>query len=273
MYGNIEPSTLPTRISDQDVQDFMNMGQSNLTTVIHTIKDLNNTINNLKENESHLQKNMPEDYFANNLTALFDWLQKTSQKIEDTYRSWRNLPPTTLEVKNWQNYDSSKTELYEDTSNSLHEQIQKIILDNENATKTISENSQIVKDNSAQFEQLISRASTTQGDAQNLLSYVDNLVLTGNKGALDSNNFYKNFSKTLLNTRTPGANTDEIYNFFANPIVNHNVTPEKNDNSNSQNNFDYKWILIFGIGMITGLLMLLLGQMLIKKARHKNNNE
>ena len=61
MYGNMDLTTLAIRLGDQDVQDFLTMGQSDLNKVIQTVSELNSSISKLQNNESTLQSHLPED--------------------------------------------------------------------------------------------------------------------------------------------------------------------------------------------------------------------
>lgn len=267
MYGNMDLTALAGRLSDQDVENFLMMGQSDLNKVIQTIKDLNSSISVLQNNESTLQSHLPEDYFAANLSALMDWYTRTLSKIDETYKNWQQQNATTLEVKDWSKYDSAKTELYTETSDSLYEQVQVLVTTTGKSMATIAESSTAVKDNSSQFEELVNQATITQKDAQNLLANTDNLVSTGAQGVDESKGFFGDFSKTLANTRTKGVNTQNIYNFFATPIATTNVTPKKDTALGAKKAFDVRWMVVFGIGLVAGVLMMMMGQLVLQKGR------
>ncbi|MGX6991653.1 type VII secretion protein EsaA [Pseudolactococcus reticulitermitis] len=267
MYGNMDLTTLATRLSNQDVQDFLTMGQSDLNKVIQTITDLNSAILALQKDEATLQNHLSEDYFADNLSALMDWHTKTVAKIDDTYKNWQHQSATMLGVVDWNKYDRSKTELYTETSNSLYEQIQTLVTTTGKSMTTIAESSTAVKDNSSQFEELVNQATSTQKDAQNLLVNTDNLVSTGTQGVDESKGFFGDFSKTLANTRTKGANTQNIYNFFATPIATRNATPNQDKVADAKKAFDVRWSLVFGIGLVAGVFVMIMGQLVLQKRR------
>ncbi len=260
MYGNMDLTTLAIRLGDQDVQDFLTMGQSDLNKVIQTVSELNSSISKLQNNESTLQSHLPEDYFANNLAALMDWHTKTVAKIEETYKKWQQQSAAPLDIVEWSKYDSSKTELYTETSQSLYEQIQTLVTTTGKSMTTIAESSTAVKDNSPQFEELVNQATSTQKDAQNLLANTDNLVSTGTQGVDESKGFFGDFSKTLANTRTKGANTQNIYNFFATPIATTNATPKRDKVADAKKAFDARWVVVFSIGLIAGIFVMVVGQ-------------
>ena len=260
MYGNMDLTTLAIRLGDQDVQDFLTMGQSDLNKVIQTVSELNSSISKLQNNESTLQSHLPEDYFANNLSALMDWHTKTVAKIEETYKKWQQQSAAPLDIVEWSKYDSSKTELYTETSQSLYEQIQTLVTTTGKSMTTIAESSTAVKDNSPQFEELVNQATSTQKDAQNLLANTDNLVSTGTQGVDESKGFFGDFSKTLANTRTKGANTQNIYNFFATPIATTNATPKRDKVADAKKAFDARWVVVFSIGLIAGIFVMVVGQ-------------
>ena len=267
MYGNIDVNELSKRLSNQDVQAFKMMGQENLSKVIAAIKSINTAMSSLGADEQRLQDNLPEQYFEENLKALTLWYTQTIEMLARLYQGWQIQDPTMLEVKEWADYDRTKTELFVDSSTVLYEQIQKLVTSTTQATQEISKNAQAVKDNSEQFNQLVNQATLTQKDAKNLLANTDNLVLTGNEEASQVKGFYDAFSKTLANTRTPGVNTQYLYSFFANPILTNDITPEKDKMSTDKKTVLLPLALLFVMGLITGVLLLLIGQLIRKKMR------
>ena len=267
LYGNMDLSTISIRLSTQDVQDFLTMGQSDLNKVIQTITDLNSSISALQKDEAALQNHLPADYFAENLTALNTWYAKTMSKIEETYKNWQQQSASSLQVKDWNKYDSTKTELYTETSDALIEQIQALVASTGKTTSTIAESSTAVKDNATQFEELVNQATTTQKDAQALLANTDNLVSAGNQGVEESKGFFGDFSKTLANTRTKGVNTQGIYDFFATPIATSNVTPKQDLVVNPKKSFDLRSLVVFAIGLVAGVLVMVMGQLVVQRMR------
>lgn len=271
MYGNIDLATLKGRLSDQDVKDFQKIGQENLSKIIETVRNLNNTIMKLENDQNLLKENLPESFFRDNLTALNNWYGQTMLKINETFKSWQKQNAATLEVKEWGKYDSTKVELYTETSNSLFEQIQKLVQSTEKSTVTISESSTSVKDNSSQFEDLVKQkqATTTQKEAKELLANTNNLVTTGSQDVGEVKVFYKDFSKTLANTRTKGVNAQRIYDFFASPIATSNITPKKSTATEVKESFDIRWLVIFSIGLFAGILVVLIGRFFVRTTKLK----
>lgn len=265
MYGNLDLMTLANRLSNQDVQDFLTMGQSDLNKVIQTIMDLNRYILTLQKDELTLQNQLSADYFSDNFSALMNWYTTTMSKIDETYRNWQQQSATLLGVVGWHQYDSSKTELYTETNNSLYEQIQNLVTTTGKSITTIVEGSTAVKDNTTQFEELLNQATMTQRDAQNLLVNTDNIVATGTQGVDESKGFFNDFSKTLANTRTKGVNTQKIYNFFATPIATRNITPRQTEGFKGKKAFDGRFLLVFGIGLVVGVFGMNVGQFILQK--------
>lgn len=265
MYGNMALDDLKNRLSDQDVNAFKAMGEKNLSKVIVTIKRLNTVIASLQDDEQRLQNNLPEQYFEENLKALASWYDQTMEMIDSLYQNWQIQDPATLEVKEWPQYNSAQMALYTDPSTQLYDQIKALVSTTNQATETITESAQVVKDNSEQFTQLVHQATTTQKDAQTLLANTDHLVLTGNEGATSVKGFYDDFAKTLANTRTQGVDTQKLYNFFANPILASDVTPKPDKKVVNQNTIDFRLLLLFFMGIISGCLLLLIGQLVVKK--------
>jgi len=243
------------------------MGQNDLNKVIQTIEELNSSISALQNDVSTLQNHLPENYFTDNLATLTTWYTKTVSKIDETYKNWQQQNATPLQVVEWNKYDSTKTELYMEISNSLYEQFQTLVTTTEKSIATIAESSTVVKDNATQFEELVNQAISTQKDAQNLLANTNNLVSTGNQGVDESKGFFGDFSKTLANTRTKGVNTQGIYDFFATPIATSNATPKQNLVVNTKQSFDVRPLVIFSIGLVAGIFAMIVGQLVLHKKK------
>ena len=188
-------------------------------------------------------------------------------KNDETYQILQKQSSSSLQVKDWNKYDSTKTELYTETSDALIEQIQALVASTGKTTSTIAESSTAVKDNATQFEELVNQATTTQKDAQALLANTDNLVSAGNQGVEESKGFFGDFSKTLANTRTKGVNTQGIYDFFATPIATSNVTPKQDLVVNPKKSFDLRSLVVFAIGLVAGVLVMVMGQLVVQRMR------
>lgn len=260
MYGNMDLSQRADRLSDEDVQTFLTIGQTNINKVIQTIGDLNSTITALDDKVSVLQNNLPNTYFEETMQNLKYWYTKATDEIKRNYDSWHPQDPVTLAVKDWQNYNSNETALYTQSGDALYEQIQTLVTTSGKSMASISEAAMAVKDNTPEFDALVSQVSTTQKDAQTVLVNTNNLVTTGNQGVDDSKGFFGSFSKTLANTRTKGIDNQKIYNFFAAPIMPKNESVRQTKVQDTKKAFDIRWLLVFGIGLIAGILAVVLGQ-------------
>lgn len=268
MYGNIELSTLVDRLSNNDVEAYQSMGQSNLKKMVQTIEGLNTSIDELEKDKESLESNLPENYFTENLSSLTKWYLQTSQKIDESFNSWQKQSAANLELKEWDSYDGSKTELYKETTDTLYNQIQSLVKTTEKSTGTIAENSNVVKDNSSQFEKLVDQATTTQKEAKNMLKDTGTLVSRGTESVTESKEFYKEFSKTLANTRTKGVDKKEIYNFFASPIESKDITPKQSKITEVKMSFDVRLVILFIIGLLFGVLIMIFGRSsLIRKQK------
>lgn len=260
MYGNIDLSTVLDRLSNDDVQQYQDMGKNNLEKVILTIKDLNISIEDLEEDKESLKSNLPLNYFTDNLSSLAKWYAETSKQIDESFNSWQKQNAANLEIREWGNYDGSKIELYKETSDTLYTQIEKLVKTTEKSTETIAESSSVVKDNSSQFKELVDQATNTQKEAKDLLQNTNNLVSKGSESVAQSKEFYKEFSKTLANTRTKGVDTKEIYNFFASPIASKDITPKQSKITEVKRGFDVRLVILFIIGLLFGVLIMIFGR-------------
>lgn len=116
---------------------------------------------------------------------------------------------------------------------------------------------------------MVTAANATQTDAQQVLNSTVKLTDSGQVDLEANKTYYGNFSKVLANTRTQGADTSAIYDFFAQPILTDNTTPLRKAILNNDD-FDFHMILVFLMGLFIGMLSLLVWhRVLSKKLLHK----
>lgn len=274
LYGNMNTAFISKKLSNQDVSSFLQQGEKSIKEVIDLIKKLDEVIKALGLDKDNLTAKLPEDYFPSTLESLQNWRDKTVNlidtnyqhykswtedtlsSIDTTYQGWQVNEAKQLEVKNWEDYSKDEEAIYINNSNDLYEQLNSLITTSNETSKSIAQSAQTVQDNSNEFEMLVASANTTQADAQKVLSNTNKLADTGSFDLGASKNYYTNFSQVLANTRTQGADTNAIYDFFAKPILSENKTPERKAFDNAKN-FDYRSPLMFMIGLFGGMLLLM----------------
>jgi methyl-accepting chemotaxis protein len=259
LYGNMDLTLLSARLSSQDVTNYQTMGQENIRKIIEAILTLNGTINSLDSDANTLNQNLPEDYFSSNIQALQHWYEQTMTNMETSYTSWKENSTTQLAQKPWSTYNKEETALYFDEEHALYGQLSALIKNTSQATKTISTNAKTVEDNSSAFQALVKSATTTQQDAQKILAGTNKLMLDGAGDLKTSKEYTTNFSKVLANTRTKGVDTNQLYDFFAQPLKITDISPKQA--SITVKKFDFQWVLIFLIGLIVGILSIYLVKM------------
>jgi type VII secretion EsaA-like protein len=274
LYGNMNYTSISELLNPTDVSAFQKQGEESIKEVIALIQKMDTSLASLKEDKDNLAIRVPEDYFPTTLHSLQEWHDTTIQLIDTTYHKYQNWNTQTLssldtfykswkinemkplEVKSWGDYNSEETALYVNHNNDLYEQIHSLITSSNEASRSIAQNAQTVTDNSREFDSLVEAANATQSDAQKVLNSTDTLANTGSMNLNTSKNYYGNFSHLLANTRTQGADTNAIYDFFAKPIMATDATPAQKELVNAKN-FDYRFILVFLIGLFAGMIFLM----------------
>ncbi|MBS7576423.1 MULTISPECIES: type VII secretion protein EsaA [unclassified Enterococcus] len=271
LYNNISKNNgaIADRLSETDVNSFNALGQQNIEDVVKTIQTLNDSIDKLQANQTQLNSNLPDDYFSSNLTSLSGWYRETMENIEVNYQAWQKNQVNQLPIKDWNSYNSEEQALYVDNSNQLYEQINTLITSTTQASASTTQSARQVEDNSASFDDLVASASNTQQTAQKISNNATNLTLSGSQDLATSQSYFTNFSKTLANTRTQGVDTNQIYDFFVNPISALDVSPKQTVVTASQT--DFRWPIVFVIGVLAGVLSMLGLNWLNKRRPPKNN--
>ncbi|MBC1925526.1 type VII secretion protein EsaA [Listeria innocua] len=274
LYGNVNSKFISKYLSETDVDSFEKQGKTTIKGVIDLIKKLNDSIESLEKDKDSLTVQLPEDYFPTTMQSLQTWHDATNKLIDDTYQSyqgwntqtlisldtfynsWKISETKPLEVKDWEAYNNDEAALYINNNNALREQINSLIATSNETSQSIAKSSQAITDNSSEFDMLVSAANTTQSDAQKVLNNTNKLADTGSVDLGANKNYYANFSQVLANTRTQGADTNAIYDFFAQPLSAEDKTSEKKALVDVKK-FDIRWLLVFLTGLFGGMLLIM----------------
>jgi len=166
-------------------------------------------------------------------------------------------------VKDWSKYTSGETALYTESGQALFEQIDSLVANTTKATETITQSSKTVNDNSKDFDSLVESANKTQADAQKVLDNTQELVTASTDDLGLSKGYQENFSKVLANTRTPGVDAGRLYNFFVEPIKAKDISSK--ETKAKTKHLDFRWIVVFGMGLIFGMLLMLVGKFIFNR--------
>lgn len=263
LYGNMDLSMITGRLSGEDVVTFQEAGSANIKEVVKTIQGLQAATAKGQRARRTLDSQLPENYFVSNIKSLQDWYGQATASIEGTYQTWKSNDTNQLEVQSWSSYDGQEPELYIGDSSQLYKQINTLIDTTAKGAQTTVQIAKEVKDNSTEFDQLVSSAAETQNEAQIILGNTNKLTSTGSQYLTLSKEYYTSFSTVLANTRTKGVDTNKVYDFFAQPIVGENVTPK--ESILIEMGFDYRWVLVLLIGVVFGILVTLSINFIIKR--------
>ncbi|URZ08836.1 type VII secretion protein EsaA [Clostridium felsineum] len=253
MYGNKDITQLAKGLSDDDVNQFMNYGKTNIKSVEDTLTTLNSSIKSLQEDKATLNNNLPSNYFSQVSSDLQAWYNQTMDTLNAEYKAWTPNNTTLLQEKPWQEYNQNDLVLCYDKEggDSLYSTISGMVTSTAKQAKDTASSAQIIKSNAAEFDEMVDMVTKTQNDAKSVIDNTNNLLSTGNDDFKNSQKYYKNFAAILSNTRTKGVNADDIFNFFAKPLLSKNITPKV---VRATQDFDWRWIVIFVIGILIGVL-------------------
>jgi len=253
MYGNMDRSQIRERLSDDDVKSYMTNGQKNIQEVTDTLTTLDQTMDSLNKDQATLSNTMPSGYFNQITTDLTNWYNQTMKSLNDQYQAWKPNDTVTLQEKSWQEYDQNATALYYDkkASDDLYGNISGMVTSTAKQAKDTADSAQIIKSNADQFNQLVENVTTTQNNAKKVIDNTGSLLNSGDGDLKNSQGYYGNFANTLANTRTTGADPNHIFDFFAKPLVTKDVTPASKSIAQG---FDWRWVLVFIIGLLLGVL-------------------
>ena len=264
MYGNMNHSDISARLDDQDIQNFVDNGNSNIKSVTDTLASLKTTIENLKKDKQQLTDNLPSDYFNKVSEDLNNWYEQTMKDIDSQYKAWSTNDTQSLQEKTWSEYKEGEGALYTDKSgsDSLYKTISNLVTSTAKESKDTSSSAQVIKSNADEFSQMVNQVTDTQNSAKEVINNTDSLLNNGTSDLKESKNYFNNFSTVLSNTRASNANSNHIFDFFAKPMLVTNQTPTVHKVVKS---FDWRWPLAFFIGLLLGLLVALFSKMISNK--------
>ena len=264
MYGNMDHSDIAARLDDQDIQNFVDSGSSNITSVTATLTGLKETIEALKADKKQLSDHLPSDYFNKVSEDLNDWYEQTMTDIDSQYKAWSTNDTKNLQEKTWSEYKEGDEALYTDKSgsDSLYKTISDLVTSTAKESKDTASSAQVIKSNADEFTQMVNQVTDTQNSAKEVINNTDSLLNNGTSDLKESKNYFNNFSTVLSNTRTSNANSNNIFDFFAKPMAVANQTPTVHK---VVKNFDWRWPLAFFIGLLLGLLVAIFSRMIPNK--------
>ncbi|AAK81617.1 type VII secretion protein EsaA [Clostridium acetobutylicum] len=253
MYGNMDVTQIMSRLSDDDVKQFMNYGKANIKNVTDTLTTLNSNIASIQKEKATLSDNLPSNYFSQVSSDLQAWYNQTMDTLNAEYKAWTTNNTILLQEKPWKEYNQNDLVLCYDKEggDSLYSTISDMVNSTAKQAEDTAASAQIIKSNAAEFDQMVDTVTKTQNDAKKVIDNTNNLLSTGNDDFKNSQNYYKNFAATLSNTRTDGVKADNIFNFFAKPLSTKDITPKL---ANITKDFDWRWVVIFVIGLLVGAL-------------------
>ncbi|MQW24053.1 MULTISPECIES: hypothetical protein [unclassified Lactococcus] len=253
MYGNMDTAQIEDRLSKDDAQQFMTNGTKNIKDVTDTLGTLQSTISSLVKDQSTLNNSLPQDCFNQISNDLNTWYKQTMNSLDAEYQAWTTNQTNLLQEKPWQEYSQNDSALYYEkaSSDAMYSTISGMVSSTAKQAKDTDSSAQIIKSNADQFTEMVSKVTQTQEAAKGVINNIDSLLNTGNNDFKDNENYYGNFKSLLSNTRTDGVNSNNIYDFFAKPLSTTDITPQVSSVATS---FDWRWILMFVIGLLVGVL-------------------
>ena len=253
-YGNMDLKQVKSRLSEEDVEKFRQSGHENIEKIVQSIKTLNSTLDKLSKNKEILNQNMPSDILNQNIIALENWYQSTLASITQQYDSWKKNDKQTLALKPWQAYSSNEKALYEDkqSSEELYKTLSELSTSTAKTAEDTARSVQMIKDNAAEFKQMVETTEETKNSAEKLLKNTNDLLNTGEESFKQNQEYNTNFNKVLANTRDQKADKSQLFNFFAQPLNIENITQK---NTSMSREFDWRWLIVLSIGVLLGILM------------------
>ncbi|MDR2977721.1 MAG: hypothetical protein LBV19_10610, partial [Streptococcaceae bacterium] len=131
----------------------------------------------------------------------------------------------------------------------LYQSFETLYSNSESVAKSTSASAEEIEDNAEEFDTLVKQTQTTGTEADNVLKETSKILQSGNLALEKSKDYYQNFQKTLANTRDEKADTNTIYDFFANPIKALNLSTA----AKLIRSFDWRWIVVFVFGLVLGM--------------------
>ena len=253
-YGNMDLEQVKSRLSEEDVEKFRQSGHENIEKIVQSVNSLNSSLDELAKDKEILSKNMPADIFNKNISALENWYQSTLTSITQQYDSWKKNDKQTLALKPWQAYSLNEKALYEDkqSSEELYKTLSELSTSTAKTAEDTARSVQMIKDNAAEFKQMVETTEETKNSAEKLLKNTNDLLNTGEESFKQNQEYNTNFNKVLANTRDQKADKSQLFNFFAQPLNIENITQK---NTSMSREFDWRWLIVLSIGVLLGILM------------------
>jgi len=268
LYGNMDLTQLQMsdRISEEDRKAYQEEGHNNIEKVIQSIRALNKSIDSLTKDRDTLAQAMPTDVFTKNINDLQEWYSSTLTSVDRTYKSWKENDEGTLALKSWKEYTPEDKALYEDkaSSENLYTTISELATSTAKSADDTAKSAQMIKDNANGFKQMVETTQETKASAESLLKNTDKMLNDGNNSLEASQEYNNNFGKVMENTRDQKSDREHIFNFFAQPLSVKNLTKTF---ASIQSSIDWRWPLLFGVGLLLGVLVTLLSQIIVTKKR------
>lgn len=264
MYGNIQTSSLASRIEAQDVSDYKVIGENNISDVSQSIVNLDLRIKELESKIKDISETeVPQNYFNTEINDLKQWYVSTKVVIQGIYDGWKDHRDTV-------NFGLTKDQsnnlaFYEYDDDSLYKQYKNLIDGTSNTVDTITNGSKAIENNSQQFENLIADSKSIQSNVETIIKNTNSLSDTSQTSLNENRSYTEGFSQILANTRTQGVDANQLFDFFANPIQLTNTTSKVVEEVPKKSS-DFSWIPIFLIGLSLGAVSTLITNRL--KARN-----
>ena len=261
LLSDSDKSEQPTESSEQTEPDPTDPDPAEPSTPKYStdpelIKQLDQEIRSLEGTRDSIKILFPAPVFGTALADLDSWYTSLNTTIAASALTPNAV--THLDIRDWNTNQSEKTGLYVDYSKELYIGIDGLVTQAARTGTQIAATAAMVPDNTLQFDAMLQNASSTSASAGHVFNGLGYLGQLGAKNIVENTQYYSNFSKILANTRTPGINTGAIYSFLASPINAKNVGPDQataSSDTNQSSLFSVNGVLIFGGGLLIGLLL------------------
>jgi len=258
MYKNI--NGIDTQLHKNDIMTYKKLGTENIKKVKDALDVLALTKEHLKKNGDVLTKQSPTNYFSKMKENLDNWYKDTIEALDKKRaEDWKKNEATTLPIKPWSEKEEEEIALYEDQAGSeaLYQQISTMITESAIQASETANSSQIIKDNTELFDEMVKTIEKTQEEANEVIEYTENVVKVGTEGFAKNQVYAENFAGLLANTRAEGVDSNRVFSFFAHPLSLKNRTVK---DGLILSIFDWRPLFVFAIGLFSGVFVMRLGR-------------
>ena len=254
MYGNIKKSQLANYIDNSDVKNFIKNGTKNIKSVTDSLATLKGALASLNNDQIALNNKLPNGYFSQISNQLNQWYSVSLASLDNQYHSWEKGDSNKLSQKEWSQRQKDELALYSNNAgnDSLYKMITNMVDSSAKQSKETAASAQAIKSDGNDFDALVKETRQTQESAKKVLDNTGNILTQGDIDVKKGKKYYTNFSSVLANSRATNANSDKIFDFFAQPLKLNNQTPQ---NLGARNSLDWRNIVLLIIGLIVGLTM------------------